>query len=163
MGLVAVFFLQSLSCGGEERAHSPSQPEPPRRPRLIVLISLDTLRSDHLGVYGYDRDTSPNLDRFGREGVVFEDASATSPWTLPSHATMMTGLFPARHGVVASDTRLPPRTQTLAEALGDAGYETFAVVNTPWLQRDVFGFMKGFRAHSTHKLRKNVAPGTDHL
>ncbi len=119
-------------------------PKRVERPALIVLISLDTVRADHLGVYGYPRATSPHLDALARDGVVFEDVSATSPWTLPSHATMMTGLFPARHGVVANDTRLSRRTETLAERLARSGYETYAVVNTPWLQRDVFGFMRGF-------------------
>ena len=69
-------------------------------PRTIVLISIDTLRADHLGVYGHPRFTSPILDAFAAEGVVFDDASATTAWTLPSHASMLTGLFPRSHGVM---------------------------------------------------------------
>jgi arylsulfatase A-like enzyme len=74
---------------------------------------------------------------------------------------MMTGLFPARHGVVASDTRLARRTETLAESMARAGYETYAVVNTPWLQRDVFGFMRGFdRTRFVKGGGDRVAPNT---
>ena len=66
-------------------------------PRAILLISLDTLRADHLGTYGHERFTSPVIDQLAREGVVFEDASSTSPWTLPAHASMLTGLAPIHH------------------------------------------------------------------
>lgn len=114
------------------------------RPDLILMISLDTLRADHLGFLGYDRPTSPVLDAFAARSVIFEDASAPSPWTLPSHASMLTGLYPKRHGVVSSGTKLPARTATLASDLLLAGYATHAVVNTPWLTVDTFGFMRGF-------------------
>ena len=67
-------------------------------PRVVLLISIDTLRADHLGIYGYPRPTSPVIDQLGREGAVFDDASSTSPWTLPAHASMLTGLYPNRHG-----------------------------------------------------------------
>lgn len=140
----------ALACGDgpaapEPETSPPAPVSPPDSgPPLILFISLDTLRADHLGFYGYERPTSPVLDALAEQSVVFEDASATSPWTLPSHASMMTGLYPLRHGVVASDTRMPGRFDTLSEQLGRSGYETFAVVNTPWLQRDLFGFMRGF-------------------
>ncbi len=74
--------------------------EAPTSPPNLILISIDTLRADHLGTYGYERDTSPHLDAFARRGVVFENALAPSSWTLPSHATMMTGLAPIRHGAL---------------------------------------------------------------
>lgn len=114
------------------------------RPDLILMISLDTLRADHLGFSGYERPTSPVLDAFAARSVIFEDASATSPWTLPSHASMLTGLYPKRHGVVSHGTKLSVRTETLAGDLARAGFETYAVVNTPWLAGDTFGFMRGF-------------------
>ena len=78
----------------------------PDRPRAVVLISIDTLRADHLGAYGHHRFTSPVLDEFAAKGVVFEDASATTGWTLPSHASMLTGLFPLRHGVITGANAL---------------------------------------------------------
>ena len=65
--------------------------------RSVVLIVVDTLRADHLGVYGYDRPTSPNLDAWAEDGAVFEHAFSTSPWTLPSFGTMFTGHLPSRH------------------------------------------------------------------
>jgi arylsulfatase A-like enzyme len=110
----------------------------PDPPRVILLLSLDTLRPDHLGFYGYERFTSPVLDEIAREGVVFEDASSTAPWTLPSHASMLTGLYPLRHGVTSSKTRLPDGIPTLAGLLAPYGYDTAAVVNVEWLKKENF-------------------------
>ena len=66
----------------------------------LVLISIDCLRASHLGVYGYERNTTPHIDALAADGVVFESAWSTSSWTLPSHVSMMTGLTPSAHGVV---------------------------------------------------------------
>ena len=94
--------------------------EPDSAPlRIVLLLSIDSLRPDHLGLYGYERFTSPVLDEVARAGVVFEDASSAAPWTLPSHASMLTGLYPLRHRVVSSKTRLPDEVPTLA---ADAGW-----------------------------------------
>ena len=68
------------------------------RPFNLVLISIDTLRADHLSAYGYARPTSPRIDAFAREALVFDEAFTTSPWTLPAHASMLTGLYPEEHG-----------------------------------------------------------------
>lgn len=117
-----------------------------RRPPLqaIVLISIDTLRADHLGFYGHSRPTSPVLDALALESVVFEDASATSPWTLPSHASMLTGFYPLAHGVMTSDEKLPRRIPTVAALLAAGGFETAAVVNSTWLKRDNFELTRDF-------------------
>ena len=88
-----------------------------REARHVILISLDTLRSDHLSCYGYGRDTSPNIDLLARDGVLFAETRAPSPWTLPSHISLMTALDTVNHGVVTTDRRLDPRTPTLAELL----------------------------------------------
>lgn len=112
---------------------------------LVIVISLDTLRADHLGIYGYDRPTSPTLDGFGSEGVVFEDATSTAPWTLPSHASLLTGMYPNRHGVVTVTSVLPPGTPTLARMLGSAGFTTAAVVNSGWLVNDRYALTKDFQ------------------
>ena len=82
-------------------------PKPYERPN-VLLITIDTLRADHLGVYGYGVDTSPNLDRFAAEGLLFSDAVSVSSWTLPAHASIMTGLFPYEHGVERDINALPP-------------------------------------------------------
>ncbi len=102
----------------------------PGRARNVVLISIDTLRPDHLGCYGNERDTSPAIDRMAAAGVRFADVTAAAPWTLPSHATMFTGLYPSHHGVRSPRTRLPADTITLAEEFRDRGFQTYALVST---------------------------------
>jgi arylsulfatase A-like enzyme len=114
------------------------------RPRNAILISIDTLRPDHLGCYGHARDTSPTLDALAAAGVRFEDVTAAAPWTLPSHASMLTGLYPSRHGVTNHEERLPERIVTLAEELRDEGFETFAVVNTHNVGAPGFQLWQGF-------------------
>lgn len=113
----------------------------------LVLVSLDTLRADHLGCYGYGRETSPHLDRLAAEGTRFEHALAQSSWTLPSHMSMLTGLYPPHHGVALQDQSLPLSRTTLAEVLGDAGYSTAAFTGGGYLQRE-FGY-QGFDVFSS--------------
>lgn len=83
----------------------------------IILISIDSLRADRLGIYGHDRDTSPNLDRLAAESVVFENAFSTTSWTLPSHASMLTGLYPEVHGAVHGKQRVGEGVDLFSEAL----------------------------------------------
>ena len=115
------------------------------RPPLIVLISIDTLRADHMGLYGHHRDTSPVLDAFARGGTVFVDASSTSPWTLPAHSSMLTGLYPRTHRVLTFETTLPEEVPTLAGTLSQAGYSTAAVVNSAWLRKEQYGLTRDFQ------------------
>ena len=112
-------------------------------PPNILLISIDTLRPDHLGCYGYDRPTSPVLDRLAADGVTFEDASSPSPWTLPAHASLLTGRYPSRHGVLSHETRLGVDIPTVAEILGQQGYRTAAIVNSHNLSSR-YGLERGF-------------------
>ena len=119
------------------------------RPRNAILISIDTLRPDHLGCYGHARATSPTLDELSARGVRFDDVTAAAPWTLPAHATMLTGLYANHHGVKSHETRLAADVITLAEEFRDNGFQTFAVVNThnvgaPQYQLDQ-GFGENFR------------------
>lgn len=91
----------------------------------VVLISIDTLRRDHLGCYGYDRPTSPNLDALCREAAVFDQAISHAPSTLLSHASMLTSLLPHRHGASFGARRpLPQDVVTLAEVLKERGFRT---------------------------------------
>jgi arylsulfatase A-like enzyme len=91
----------------------------------IVLLVMDTTRSDHLSVYGYDKPTSPNLERFAEHARVYDDAWSVAPWTSPSHASMFTGLLPAEHGVDgALGISFPGAVPTLPEVLARAGYRT---------------------------------------
>jgi arylsulfatase A-like enzyme len=117
------------------------RPEP-RPTEHVLLISIDTLRSDHVGAYGYPRPTSPHLDAFAREGVVFEDVTSPSPWTLPAHASLFTGLYPGRHGLT-SEAVLPAAVTSLATHLAARGFATGAVVNSNYLSR-AFGLDRGF-------------------
>ncbi|MGC8643047.1 MAG: sulfatase-like hydrolase/transferase, partial [Isosphaeraceae bacterium] len=96
-------------------------------PPNVLLIVLDTVRADHLSLYGYDRETSPNLSRLARRGVMFEQARSTAPWTLPSHASMMTGRWPHE---LSADINFPldATHRTLAELLTEHGYATAGFV-----------------------------------
>jgi arylsulfatase A-like enzyme len=107
------------------------------------LISIDSLRADHLSCYGYGRETSPNLDRLAREGVLFETVIAESSWTLPAHISMLTGLSSAVHGVELDHMSLPGAVPTLAARLRQAGYRTKGIYSGPYLH-PVFGFSNGF-------------------
>ena len=113
-------------------------------PKNVLLISIDTLRPDHLGCYGHDRDTSPALDRLAEEGVLYADVSSTAPWTLPAHASLLTGLYPSHHGVKDQIHRLKDETVTLAEELADAGLRTFGVVNSFNVGGPAFRLGQGF-------------------
>ena len=120
--------------------------EPSRRhdpPPSIVFVSLDTVRADHLSAYGYERRTSPTLERLAREGVLFEQAMSHFPSTTASHMTMLTSLQPCAHRVTLPMNRLPATVTTLAEALADAGYDTAAVTEDALIKGDA-GFHRGF-------------------
>jgi arylsulfatase A-like enzyme len=114
-------------------------------PHGIILISLDTLRADHVGVYGYYRNTTPFIDAFAEESIVFENAVVQAPTTLPSHMSIMTSLYPHSHGV-KRNTSLPSENLTLAELLQQGGYKTAAFVDGGWM-RAVFGFSQGFETY----------------
>ncbi len=128
------------SAGQKTAKHSPAVP--PLDGPNIVLISIDTLRPDHLGCYGYERPTSPTIDELAAEGVLFEDCSTTATWTLPSHASMLTGRYPSRHGVISEKYRLT--STTIADVLKRGGYLTAAYVNYLDVS-DRFGLDRGFK------------------
>lgn len=126
----------------------------------LVLISIDTLRPDHLSLYGYTRPTSPRLDRrCARGAVVFERAVAAAPWTLPSHASIFTGLDALRHGVNQS-LGMPPSLLTLAEILHAHGYATRAVTGGGFVHQQ-YGFAQGFDAYSSFSERMGFADELD--
>jgi arylsulfatase A-like enzyme len=112
------------------------------RPNVVIYM-IDTLRRDHLGLYGYHRDTTPNLDRFSADAVVFETAYAPSAWTRPSTASLLTGLNPPRHGAEADRHRLGEPITLLSEYLRDLGYHTAAFVANPHVVEN-WGFGQGF-------------------
>ena len=119
------------------------EPAPGDRRPDVLLISIDTLRADHLSAYGYERQTSPNLDAWAaRAGIVFENAVVSAPWTLPSHVSLLSGVDADRHGVNHGQP-MPAGIPTLAEHLRRAGYRTLAVTGGGWMRPD-YGFDRGF-------------------
>ncbi len=121
------------------------RPAPPG----ILLISIDSRRHDHLGVSGYVRNTTPNLDALARRGVLFRQAISASSWTLPAHVTLLTALPPESHGVVRPADALAPAAVSLAEVLHDAGSAMCApasTTSTPAMRGDRHGWVGGLGA-----------------
>lgn len=110
----------------------------------VILITLDTTRADHLGCYGYNKVETPTIDAVAKSGVVFERAYTTVPLTLPSHASMLTGLNPYEHTLFANTAgTLPDNIPTLAEALSKNGYSTAAFLSA-FVLHQRFGLFRGF-------------------
>jgi arylsulfatase A-like enzyme len=114
----------------------------------VVLIVVDTLRADHLSLYGYDKPTSPELDAFARSAVVFTNVTSQAPWTSPSMASLFSSLYPSAHGVAQRTAanripRLAATHETLAEALASAGWATIGVTSNPLLTAEN-GLAQGF-------------------
>ncbi|WP_049967930.1 sulfatase [Haloferax prahovense] len=101
-------------------------------PENVLFVVMDTVRKDHLTPYGYDRPTTPGLDRFADEATVFEQAVAPAPWTLPVHASLFTGMYPSQHGADQENPYLEGAT-TLAETLSAAGYDTACYSSNAWI------------------------------
>ncbi len=139
--------LIGLPAWGTIRVVSPINGQTPVN---VVLICLDTLRADHLSLYGYDRKTSPNIDDWAAErGVVFENAFASAPWTLPSHISFLTGVDALHNG--ANYDKPAPRPLTyLAEYLQQQGYATTAITGGVYLDPN-FGLDQGFDVFSSWK------------
>lgn len=119
------------TCWGEPRVLGPRAPRPPRaRPHPhphVILISADALRRDHLGLHGHPRVKTPHLDALAARGLALERARAVSPSTLASYASLLTGLYPARHGIDAEWGALDPTVDSLPGLLGRAGYRSLLV------------------------------------
>lgn len=136
LAVMAAFGLPWSGCVGVSREATGR--------RNLLLITIDTLRADHLGCYGYARAGTPRLDRLAAEGALVRDAIAVAPLTFPSHASILTALYPPRHGVRDNaDFRLPEVDTTLAEYLGTNGYSTEAVVGSVVLASGL-GMAQGF-------------------
>ena len=109
----------------------------------VLLIVIDTLRADHLGCYGYERDTSPNIDRFSKTGVLFQNTYCQIPTTAPSFVSIITAKYPRSHGVLKNGWVLSNTHLTLAEILKRNGYTTSAVISSFPLSSK-FGYSRGF-------------------
>ncbi|NOR14988.1 MAG: sulfatase-like hydrolase/transferase, partial [Candidatus Aminicenantes bacterium] len=109
----------------------------------VILISLDTLRADHLGCYGYSRPTSPALDELAQDSALFNHTYAQSPWTLPSHMSMLFSLNSASHQVYFNDQKVDDSLPSLATFLKDQGYITFGFTGGGYVS-SIYGFANGF-------------------
>jgi arylsulfatase A-like enzyme len=149
---VSVLLVTVMGCGRQ-------------KPQNVILIVVDTLRADHLSLYGYDKPTSPQLQEWAATGLVFDRAFATSPWTLPTFGSVLTGLWPAQHSAGA---RLPVKTKawrraplseavtTLPEVMQRRGFATAAIVNSAFLRKR-FGAARGFEFYDYQKARQAEA------
>jgi len=135
LGILIYFFIIRP---GRNRVVLPGTPS-----YNVLLITLDTTRADHLGCYGHKPARTPNIDRLAREGVRFARAYCPAPLTLPSHASIMTGLYPVTHGVRNNGHDLPSGIRTLAEILKAQGYSTAAFVSS-FSVDSRFGLDRGF-------------------
>jgi len=143
---VLLLTLAAAACRGGQQAATVAIPPPAYRCSdcNVLLISIDTLRADHLHAYGYGRDTSPNIDRFSREAVLFEQSINTGGGTLPVHASMFTSLPPVVHDVWTENGKaLASARVTLAEQLHAAGYHTRGYTGGGFVQAK-FGLGQGF-------------------
>lgn len=144
-----------LAVGSEPPTTSRRTLEPtrerPMAPPNILLVSIDTLRADHLGAYGYHRDTSPNIDSLAADGALFTHAISPSAWTLPSHVTLLTSLPPNEHRVIGSNRRLRDHVPTLAEVLAANDYDTAGFVSGPYLQA-THGYARGFATYDEEEV-----------
>ena len=144
-------------------------PSPEReKPRGILLISLDTLRADHLGTYGYALDTSPFLDELAERSVVFEQAYVPLPGTLPSHMSLFTGLYPLEHGTIQPESVLSEEIPTLPEIFQRSGFRTAGFVEGGYVSGR-YGFSRGFDKFTDESLKieddieRTLAAGLDFL
>jgi arylsulfatase A-like enzyme len=113
----------------------------------VLVITIDTLRADHLGCYGYARPTSPRIDAFAAGGVLFEKVFCQSPETLPSHTSIFTGLHPRTHKAISHESRVDKKVTTLAELLAGRGYTTGAIVSSHVLDAK-YGLDQGFASYT---------------
>jgi arylsulfatase A-like enzyme len=132
-----------LACHGDES--SPVTRQAKVRPEIdtVVLISIDSLRADRLGAYGYKAPTSPTLDRLASQGLLFTRAYSTSSWTLPAHAAMLSGLDDYAHGAYQDRSPISDGVTTLPVRLGRAGIESTGFFAGPFLHPS-YGFARGF-------------------
>ena len=155
VALAAVALAAAVSASAEPSEQGPAGEG---KPANLVLITLDTTGADELGCYGNEAASTPHLDRLAAEGLLVERAVAVAPVTLPSHASLLTGLYPPQHGVRDNtDFQLPPSAVTLAEHLKQQGYSTAAVVAAYVLSAD-FGLAQGFDRYDEPRQSGPIEP-----
>ena len=154
---LSIIAVTALLFTGVARADGKAPPAAPDKAvDSILLVTVDTLRADILGIYGHSREPLPVVARWADRGLVFDRAFATSSWTVPSLASLLTSLYPTSHGavhgirqgkVIRGQESISDQAVTLAEALREEGFTTFAVTSNPHLAAQ-FGFQQGFQRYS---------------
>ncbi|MFH1679080.1 MAG: sulfatase, partial [Candidatus Eisenbacteria bacterium] len=158
IAIVFLVFAAFVRCGGDGGRTSGGEGGTPapraegaafaRNGLSVLFISIDTIRPDHIGCYGYEEVETPRIDALAAEGVRFARASAAAPLTLPSHASMLTGQFPYRHRVRNNGTyRLAEERQTLAESMLGEEYRTAGFVSA-FVLDGRFGLSQGFETYN---------------
>jgi arylsulfatase A-like enzyme len=133
---------------------TPVQASAGERPN-VLLVSLDSLRADHVHCYGYERETSPTMDRLAAEGIRFANAISTSSWTLPTHLTMFTSRYQTAHGVTVDTLTLNPAIPTLGEIMKAGGYSTAGFISGPYVAGH-YGYKRGMDTYV------DLSQGYDH-
>jgi choline-sulfatase len=148
-GRIVTFFFQAAgalwfaSAGGLCTAMPDAPPLPP-----VILISIDTLRADHVGAYGYGRSATPNIDSFAQGGTLFANIACQTPLTLPSHTSLFTSTYPFENGIQENAEPVPPGAVTLAAILRSHGYKTAAFIGSVFLERQM-GLDQGFDTYDS--------------
>lgn len=166
--LVGLMCLLATACTKAE----PELPTPPPRPSTppnIILISLDTVRADHMACYGYGVANTPSLDAFAEKATLWTKAYATAPWTLPSHVSMLTGKYPFAHGAHTFEIKQPGRNvspldlevTTLPEVLQQHGYRTGGFIANKHFLSERFQANQGFDTYHVFKTPTKMATATD--
>ena len=142
--LAGTALLLTTACTGERRTPN------------LVLVSLDTTRSDHCSLYGYERPTTPELEQLARSGTMVEIAYAASATTGPSHATLFTGLYPPTHGVRKNGAVLDEELSTLAEILAATGFQTAGFIGS-YVLHSQFGYGQGFEIYDDRFEKREIS------
>ena len=156
----ALLLAALLVAAGLQGCGERASPEPARR--NLLLITIDTLRADALGAYGYSRPITPRIDRFAQSAFVFEHAHSSASWTLPSMVSLMTSLHPTTHRCQRDAARLSPSVETLAERLEDEGFRNGAITSHVYLTRE-HGLDQGFDDFDQDLVRENNAASQEQI
>jgi arylsulfatase A-like enzyme len=148
LGILCLLAVLALAC----------RPDAPA-PRNLIIISVDTLRADHLAVYGSERNLTPHLDRLAKQSIVFEHAYATAPFTLASVASLLSGRYPEEVGIEWNQSVLAPEIPMLANVLSDAGWWTQGVVSNFVLRRKKSGIHAGFGHYDDSFPQREIVRG----
>ena len=146
MILPALGLLILSACSDGPEPGSPSPTAPAEDAPNVLIVVWDTVRADRLGCYGYELPTTPYLDALAEDSLLFERAVSPGMWTLPSHASLFTGLPVSAHGVSSKHKWLDHRFETLAEVFQSTGYGTYLFSANPHMSRDA-NLTQGFYRH----------------